>query len=144
MPTICLFGLPLVVDVDSSIPEQLRDSGFARRGPLLWAAEALEAHALRHSAAVITVCDSLTRSVRARTPHGRVFQVEDPPLVDGAALASPAAAAELRRSLGLGPEPVVLYSGNFEVYQGVDLLVDAAARGHRSERFAFGRLADHV
>ncbi|HVR69381.1 MAG TPA: glycosyltransferase family 4 protein [Vicinamibacteria bacterium] len=127
-PLARVFSLPLVVDMDSSIPEQLRDSGFARRGPLLWAAEALEGHALRHSAAVITVCDSLTRSVRARAPQARVFQVEDPPLVRACGLASSAEAALLRASLGLGAAPVVLYSGNFEPYQGVDLLVDAAAR----------------
>ena len=36
-PVARLLGLPLVVDVDSSIPDQLRESGFARRGPLLWA-----------------------------------------------------------------------------------------------------------
>jgi glycosyltransferase involved in cell wall biosynthesis len=126
-PLARVLGLPLVVDVDSSIPEQLRDSGFARRGPLLWAAEALEAHALRHSAAVITVCDSLTRSVRARAPAARVFQVEDPPLVDAADPPPAEAVAALRDALRLGAGPVVLYSGNFEAYQGVDLLVDAAA-----------------
>jgi glycosyltransferase involved in cell wall biosynthesis len=127
-PLARVFSLPLVVDMDSSITDQLRDSGFARRGPLLWAAEMLEGHALRHSAAVITVCDSLTRSVRARVPGANVFQVEDPPLVTAAALPPPGEAARLRALLGLGPDPVVLYSGNFEPYQGVDLLVDAAAR----------------
>lgn len=126
-PLARVLGLPLVVDVDSSIPDQLRDSGFARRGPLLWAAEALEGHALRHSAAVVTVCDSLTRSVQARAPEAHVFQVEDPPLVDAAQPPSPAAVAALRAQLGLDAAPVALYSGNFEPYQGVDLLVDAAA-----------------
>jgi glycosyltransferase involved in cell wall biosynthesis len=126
-PLARLLGLPLVVDVDSSIPDQLRESGFARRGPLLWAAQALEQHALRHSAAVITVCESLTRSVAARVPAARVFQVEDPPLVDGRELPA-AAGAELRAELGLAGAPVVLYSGNFEPYQGVDLLLEAAAR----------------
>ena len=124
-PLARALGVPLVVDMDSSIPDQLRDSGFARRGPLLWAAEALERHALRTSAAVITVCESLTRSAHARTPHGRVFQVEDPPLLD--APSPPEAAHALRAALGLGGDPVALYSGNFEPYQGVDLLVDAAA-----------------
>ena len=33
----------------------------------------------------------------------------------------------LRRELTLGPWPVVLYSGNFEPYQGVELLLDALA-----------------
>ena len=126
-PVARLLGLPLIVDVDSSIPDQLRSSGFAARGPLPWAAARLEGHALRHAAAVITVCGSLTEGVRARAPRTRVFQVEDPPLVDAASL-DPAAAAGLRRSLGIGPEgPVVLYSGNLEPYQGVGLLVDAAA-----------------
>jgi glycosyltransferase involved in cell wall biosynthesis len=124
-PVARLLGLPLVVDVDSSIPAQMRESGFATRGPLLWAAEALEGHALRHSAAVVTVCASLTDGVRARAPQARVFQVEDPPLV--AAPASAAAVAALRASLGLDDRPVVLYSGNFERYQGVELMVDAAA-----------------
>jgi glycosyltransferase involved in cell wall biosynthesis len=125
-PMARLLRLPLVVDVDSSIPDQLRSSGFASRGPLPWAAARLEGHALRQAAAVITVCGSLTEGVRARAPRARVFQVEDPPLVDAGSL-DPGAAAGLRRSLGIGPGPVVLYSGNLERYQGVDLLLDAAA-----------------
>lgn len=118
--------LPLVVDVDSSIPEQLRESGFARRGPLLWLAEALESHALRHAATIITVCGSLTEGVKARAPGVPVFQIEDPPLVDPGALTDPAGVAALRNSLGLSTLPVVLYSGNLEPYQGVDLLIEAA------------------
>ena len=126
-PFTRLLGLPLVADVDSSIPDQLRYSGFARRGPLLWLAEGLEGHALRRSAAVVTVCTSLTDAVRARAPQARVFQVEDPPLVDGdAAAPAPESVAALRGELGLPTLPVVLYSGNFEPYQGVDLVVDAA------------------
>ncbi len=124
-PFARLRGVPLVADVDSSIPEQLRDSGFARRGPLLWAAEVLEDHALRHAAAVITVCGSLTEGVKRKAPLARVFQIEDPPLVESAPV-DIAAVAALRASLGLGPGPVVLYTGNFEAYQGVSLLVEAA------------------
>lgn len=126
-PLTRLTGRPLVMDVDSSVPDQLRYSGFATRGPLVWTAEALERHALRQARTVITVCRSLTEGVRERAPGAAVFQVEDPPLVD--ASAPPAAdVATLRAALGLGPGPVVLYSGNFERYQGVELLVDAAAR----------------
>jgi glycosyltransferase involved in cell wall biosynthesis len=126
-PFARLLGIPLVVDVDSSIPDQLRYSGFATRGPLLWIAEALERRALASSSAVITVCTSLTEGVRRRAPEARMFQIEDPPLVDATSRPSPEIVAALRRDLGLGPEPVVLYSGNFETYQGVELLVDAAA-----------------
>ena len=119
--------VPLVVDVDSSIPDQLRYSGFAARGPILWLAETLERHALRHAAAAVTVCASLTEGVKSRAPHLPVFQVEDPPLVDPKAPPSPEAVSALRRELSLGPWPIVLYSGNFEPYQGVERLLDALA-----------------
>ncbi len=126
-PFARLFGLPLVADVDSSIPDQLRYSGFAREGPLLWLAETLEGHALRHAVAVVTVCTSLTEAVRARAPRARIFQVEDPPLVDEPPSRDTPEAKALVRELGLRPRPIVLYSGNFEPYQGVELLLDAAS-----------------
>lgn len=127
-PVARLVGRPLVADVDSSIPDQLRYSGFARRGPLLWAAEALEGQALRGARAVITVCSSLTEGVRARAPQARVFQIEDPPLVDATRLPGAAQTQALRANLGLDQRPLALYTGNFEPYQGVELLVDAAAQ----------------
>jgi glycosyltransferase involved in cell wall biosynthesis len=126
-PFARLFRVPLVMDVDSSIPDQLRYSGFATRGPLLRLAEGLERHALRHAAAVITVCTSLTDGVKARAAAVPVFQVEDPPLVDPQLRPAPETVDALRRELTLGPWPVVLYSGNFEPYQGVELLLDALA-----------------
>jgi glycosyltransferase involved in cell wall biosynthesis len=125
-PLARLLRIPFVADVDSSIPDQLRYSGFATRGPLLWAAETLERHALRRAAVVVTVCNSLTEGVRRRAPEARVFQVEDPPLVDASSAPDAAAVEALRRSLGLAADPVVLYSGNFEAYQGVEMLVAAA------------------
>jgi glycosyltransferase involved in cell wall biosynthesis len=124
-PFARLLGVPLVADVDSSIPDQLRYSGFATRGPLPWLAEALERHALRHAAAAVTVCTSLTDGVRRRAPGLAVFQVEDPPLVDRRTPPDAEAVAALRRELALADGPVVLYSGNFEPYQGVELLLDA-------------------
>jgi glycosyltransferase involved in cell wall biosynthesis len=127
-PLTRLLGRPLVMDVDSSVPDQLRYSGFAKRGPLVWTAEALERHALRQARTVITVCRSLTEGVRERAPAAAVFQVEDPPLVDASAPPSAEEVATLRAALGLPAGLVVLYSGNFEPYQGVELLVDAAAR----------------
>ena len=126
-PVARLLRVPLVMDIDSSIPDQLRESGFAARGPLPWAAARLESRALRQAAAVITVCRSLTERVRARAPAARISQIEDPPLVNGGP-ADPAAVATLRAALGVGEGPVVLYSGNMEAYQGVELLVDAAAQ----------------
>jgi glycosyltransferase involved in cell wall biosynthesis len=126
-PFASVLRVPLVMDVDSSIPDQLRYSGFARRGPLLWLAESLERSALRRAAAAITVCSSLSEGVKRRAPSVPVFQVEDPPLADRDQPPERDAVQELRRSLALSDLPVVLYSGNFEPYQGVELLIEAAA-----------------
>jgi glycosyltransferase involved in cell wall biosynthesis len=126
-PFARLLRVPLVADVDSSIPDQLRYSGFATRGPLLALAEALETHALRHAAAALTVCQSLSDGVRRRSPTTPIFQIEDPPLVDPNQPLDRGEGRALRTELSLGDGPVALYTGNFESYQGVHLLVDAAA-----------------
>jgi glycosyltransferase involved in cell wall biosynthesis len=73
-----------------------------------------------------------------------VFQVEDPPLVDPKAVPSPEAVAALRRELSLGPWPVVLYSGNFEPYQGVELLLDALALVPHVQLLLMGGSPDEV
>jgi glycosyltransferase involved in cell wall biosynthesis len=137
-------GVPLVMDVDSSIPHQLRYSGFATRGPLLRLAERLEGYALRHSAAAITVCASLTEGVRARAPGLPVFQVEDPPLVEPGTTPALEEIERLRRELTLGPWPVVLYSGNFEPYQGVELLLEAMAHLPQVQLLLMGGRPDEV
>ena len=125
-PLAALLRLPLIVDVDSAIPDQLRERGASGAHPLVWAAETLERNALRRAAAVVTVCTSLTDRVRERAPGVPVFQIEDPPLgTDRPANATDVSA--LRAQLRLDARPVVLYSGNFEPYQGVDLLLGAAA-----------------
>jgi glycosyltransferase involved in cell wall biosynthesis len=142
-PMARVLRVPLVADVDSSIPHQLRYSGFARRGPLLWLAEGLERFALRGAVAAITVCRSLTEVVRATAPGTPVFQIEDPPLVTGASTDSETIGA-LRSRLRLGSLPVVLYTGNLESYQGVDLLIDAAARVEGASFLIVGGRPDEV
>jgi glycosyltransferase involved in cell wall biosynthesis len=143
-PFARLLRVPLVMDVDSSIPDQLRYSGFATRGPVLWLAEALENHALRHAAAVVTVCTSLTEGVRRRVKGAPVFQIEDPPLADRSELASGEPVVALRRELGLSELPVVLYSGNFESYQGVEMMVDASPLVPNAQLLFMGGEPDEI
>jgi glycosyltransferase involved in cell wall biosynthesis len=144
-PFARLLGLPLVADVDSSIPDQLRYSGFAKEGsPLVRLAEALEDHALDAAAAVVTVCTSLTEAVKARAPRARVFQVEDPPLVDGPPSRDTPEAIALLRELGLRAMPVVLYSGNFEPYQGVERLLEAAPLVRNAQLLFMGGEPDEI
>ncbi|MBI4667146.1 MAG: glycosyltransferase family 4 protein [Nitrospinae bacterium] len=135
-PLSWLFGVPFVFDMDSIMSDQLRYSRFMRDGFLLKAFERMESAALRSASMVITVCGHLTEAAALRVDRSKIFQIEDTPMTGAP---PPGLAVEkLRAELGLpeGCEPVV-YTGNLEKYQGIDLLLDSAvevAREHPSVR----------
>lgn len=118
---------PLVYHMDSHLSDHLRYSGVFKNRWLLRLAERMERATIRRSRMAITVSDDLSRYVATVAPGVRIFQLEDAPLNETFTEA-PERAAKLRADLGLEGHPVVVYTGNFSSYQGVDLLVDAAAR----------------
>ena len=82
---------------------------------------------IRRSRVVIVICPSLEETVRQIEPTAQVVLIENAPgSAEDQATASDAAA--VRSGFGLDPStPVVLYTGTFEVYQGLDLLFAAMA-----------------
>ena len=92
--------------------------------------QAWERHAIRQSVGVIAVCRALQEIVEAGAPGKLVARIEDVTLLDGgrAALVPP---------LPEAPRPLVLYVGNLERYQGIDLLLEA-------ERVLGGRTAPTI
>lgn len=117
---------PYIYDMDSLISDQLAYSGFIRWKPLLRAVEALERRALLRAARVVTVCQSLSDAARRIAPQARIVQIEDAPLEE-AFVPDAEGAAELRARFALAERPLIVYTGNFEAYQGLPLLVDAMA-----------------
>ncbi len=121
------FGIPLIYDLDSLISDQLEYSGVIRSPRILSAVRALERLALRRSTLAITVCRSLTTAVEGLEPGTRVHQIEDVPLAETEREPDPELVARLRSDFDLGERRVVVYTGNLEKYQGIDLLLEAAA-----------------
>jgi len=82
---------------------------------------------IRQSRVVIVICPSLEDTVRAIEPRAQiVFDRKCAGVGRGRATVEDAAA--VRRTFGLSnATPVVLYTGTFEAYQGLDLLFDAMA-----------------
>jgi glycosyltransferase involved in cell wall biosynthesis len=117
-----LFGTPYVYDMDSGLARQMIDKfpflGRVRR--LLAGCEAL---AVRGSAGTLAVCKSLEDQARAYHPEGLVARIEDVSLLGEV----PADAADDLEE-DLAGRPVVMYAGNLERYQGIDLLLEAFAR----------------
>ncbi len=112
---------PYVFDMDSSMPEQIADKYRLPRW-LHRLMDRFEAFAIRGSAGVVAVCRALEDRVRDQAPGTPVVRLEDVSLLDDKAETE----EDLRHSLRLGGE-VILYVGNLESYQGIDLLVESFA-----------------
>jgi len=120
------FGFRFVYNMDSHLTDQLAFTGFFKEGPLLALARKLEANAMRRADYVVTVGSVLSDVVRHVAPATRVLQLEDAPNSDHF-IEDAEGALRLRQQLGIGDMPVALYTGNFHVYQGIELLIRAAA-----------------
>jgi glycosyltransferase involved in cell wall biosynthesis len=118
--------VPYIFDMDSCVPDQLRQSGFITSPLLLSFVERIETFFIRRATAVLTVCSSLSRKVRQIAPGVPVAQIEDFPY-DTAMQVDERLVGRLREELAVGPRKVALYTGNLEPYQGIDLLIEAFA-----------------
>ena len=129
--------VPHLYDMHSSLPQQLSNFAFSQSRVLRRLFLALERFMIRGSRVVIVICPTLEDTVRAIDPDARVALIENAPgSADEGAASAPVA---VRTTHGLAASaPVVLYTGTFEAYQGLDLLFDAMA--HRPAR-APGRAA---
>jgi len=119
-------GVPLIYDLDSLISHQLEYSGVVGSPALLSLIESCERLALQRSTAAVTVCRALTDSARELHPGARIFQVEDTPLPESLRDPKPEAVEALRNRHALADRRAVVYTGNLESYQGIDLLLEAA------------------
>ena len=123
---MCL-RVPHLYDMHSSLPQQLSNFAFSRSRLVTRVFLAIERFMIRHSRVVIVICPSLEETVKAIDPNAQTVLIENAP---GSAEdeATPEAAAAVRRSLNLAAAtPIVLYTGTFEAYQGLDLLFAAMA-----------------
>jgi glycosyltransferase involved in cell wall biosynthesis len=111
--------------MDSSIPAQIAYTGFIKNGFILKVASSLERWTIKNSAVIITVCSSLTDIVKREFPEKPVFQIEDLPLSFKNITVSDDVLARTKKDLDIKEEMVVVYTGNFEGYQGLDLLISS-------------------
>lgn len=122
-----LLRVPHLYDMHSSLPQQLSNFAFTgsaiARGVVRW----FEKLMISQSKVVIVICPALEDTVRETDPRANVILIENAP---GSAeeAATPEQAAAVRATHGLSATtPVVLYTGTFEAYQGLDLLFDSMA-----------------
>jgi glycosyltransferase involved in cell wall biosynthesis len=114
--------IPLIYDMQSSLPEQLLKYPLARVRPFPAMMTAAERWLLTRADMVVASV-GLADRVRRMAPNTPVREWKFPSIP---AEVDPAATFGLRRSLALPDNaPVVMYSGTFETYQGLADLVAA-------------------
>ncbi len=130
-------GVPHLYDMHSSLPQQLGNFSFSRSRVLTGIFSAIERFVVRRSRVVVVICPHLEEVVRRIEPGVRVVLIENAPGSGDAPV--PGSGAKIRGELGLSPDaPVILYTGTFEAYQGLDLLFAAAPHvvaSHPETRF---------
>lgn len=118
-----IFRVPYVHDVHSDMGAVLKDYGFGPRHPVLLLARWLERHILASAKVIIVNFPGLVPLVTAQVPDKPVHVINCWPLgyrVD-------AALCDKLRSNWGQDRPVILYTGSFEPYQGLPLLLEAMA-----------------
>lgn len=116
--------IPFIYDMASSIPEQLESHWLLGRQPLQGILRGAEDRVISRAAHV--VCSAgLGARVGRSAPDAAVTNWRFPVLESDA---DPMVVDALRRKYEISPfDRVVLYTGNFSRYQGMDLLLDAFA-----------------
>jgi glycosyltransferase involved in cell wall biosynthesis len=122
-----LLGIPHLYDMHSSLPQQLSNFRFSRSAVLRRAFEWAEQRMIHRSRVVITICQELQDTVRHMGLGDRALLIEN--VMGGDVEDAPSlSAVEVRERWRVTPDaPLVLYTGTFEAYQGLQLLIQAAA-----------------
>jgi len=113
-----VYRVPYIYDMDSSLPIQLVD----KLQVLLPAKKMLqmcERSVIRSSIGVVAVCKELEKIAIDHAPEKNVATLEDISLLEDAMEGE----ENLREKYGI-EGPLMLYVGNLEGYQGIDLLLD--------------------
>jgi glycosyltransferase involved in cell wall biosynthesis len=116
------YRVPYVFDMDSSMALQLLSQFRWLRhagGLLHW----IETLPMRQAIAVVPMCEDLAINARLCS-RGIVHVLKDVSLISDTC---EGAAEDLRGSLGIDG-PILMYVGNLERYQGIDLLLESIAK----------------
>ncbi len=119
-------GIPHLYDMHSSLPQQLSNFSYSRSAVIRGIFERSERAIIEGSQVVITICQELQDTVTELGAGDRAVLIEN---VMGGDMEGEPDGPAIRERWGIEPRaPLVLYTGTFEAYQGLELLYAAARR----------------
>ncbi|MEY4365497.1 MAG: hypothetical protein RLZZ305_841 [Actinomycetota bacterium] len=124
-----LRGAQAVFNIQDVFPDAAVSTGAITNRHVIRAARFLERVSYRRSDSVVVLSDDLRANVAAKIgPRHAHKVVVIPNFVDAGFIVPSPRDTQLRRELGIGEGPVVMYAGNVGFSQSLDLLLAAARR----------------
>jgi len=120
-----IFGKSLIYDMHSSIPDHVLS--FTRSRHMTYFGVIIQKWIVKNSDIIIVISSSLVREVNEISADKNIFLIENIPIFEDAPV-SEESLKKLRKELDVHDENVVLYTGTFEPYQGLDILLRAIPR----------------
>jgi len=122
-----VWNIPHVYDMHSSLPQQLENFNFSKsrlvKGLFRW----IERFILKNSHSIIVICKDLFNQIK-KEGYGKkgvllenFLDFETPSLSEDEVM-------EKRKEFGSDQHKIVLYTGNFQSYQGIELLLDTVPK----------------
>lgn len=115
-----------VYDMHSCLPQQLASVPGWNWRPFVKLFAMLEGWVINSCDAVITIGVDLEHHVKGINPEAKTVFIQNLPLTDDDAGSCRTVANELKKKMGLDNKLTVVYTGSFEGYQGLDLLLKSA------------------
>lgn len=127
-----LFGCKHLYDMHSDLSQQMSNFALVSKrnaggSLLIRCVEFVQRLIVRRADAVIAICPDLETTVKRMSPRKPVFMIENVAVDEALPPAAREAAQRLRQQWDLGDGPILLYTGTFESYQGLDLLLHSVA-----------------
>jgi glycosyltransferase involved in cell wall biosynthesis len=121
-----IFGLKHLYDMHSSLPIQLKSFRYWNNFLFIGIFKAFEKMVLRSSDAIITIGSDLDEWVKETCPTANTIKIENLPLQTIFPVPGPGTIENIRQNLGLNGKHTIVYTGTFEPYQGLDMLINSA------------------
>jgi glycosyltransferase involved in cell wall biosynthesis len=126
-PLAAIFHTRHLYDMHSSLPRQLVNFNFGNNRFFIAIFKWLERMVINHCDALITIGPDLEQHARSINSQVPQQMIENLPLKIKQTEGEKEKARQLKQTLGLNGNMAVVYTGTFERYQGVNLLIESAA-----------------
>lgn len=120
-----LFGCKHLYYMHSDLSQQLVSSEFIERPWLIRLAQAIQKFMARHADSIIAICPDIETTAKRIAPATPIYMIENSAVDEGLPSPDPVTVAHLRQELRLDDATVLLYTGNLECYQGIELLLES-------------------